>query len=165
MWVKGCIHSALLKLFQYKYKIRSSSSTHLQPDLVVGTFLSIQLVHAQLPVHNPKMRVSSLLALVASGLAVAVPAPRDTAPSKSVVTRANGSSSSDPLSACPGYAASNVQKTDSGLTADLKLAGAACNAYGDDLTDLKLTVEYQTGRSQLINLRETECSLSLKPLA
>ena len=113
------------------------------------------------------MRVSSLLALVVSGLAVAVPAPRDIAPSKSVVTRANGSSSSssDPTSACPGYAASNVQKTDSGLTADLKLAGAACNAYGDDLTDLKLTVEYQTGRSQLINLRETGYSLSLKPLA
>lgn len=46
---------------------------------------------------------------------------------------------------CPGYQASNVKETDHGLTADLSLAGDACNVYGDDLTDLKLLVEYQTG--------------------
>jgi alpha-glucosidase len=45
---------------------------------------------------------------------------------------------------CPGYAASNVVKTDSSLTADLTLAGEACNVYSDDLKDLKLVVEYQT---------------------
>jgi alpha-glucosidase len=50
----------------------------------------------------------------------------------------------DPNS-CPGYAASNVSKTDSGLTADLTLAGTACNVYSDDIKDLKLVVEYQTG--------------------
>ncbi|KAB2574162.1 putative alpha/beta-glucosidase agdC [Lasiodiplodia theobromae] len=47
-------------------------------------------------------------------------------------------------SACPGYAASNVVDSGTTLTADLSLAGAPCNAYGDDLTDLKLSVEYQT---------------------
>jgi alpha-glucosidase len=47
---------------------------------------------------------------------------------------------------CPGYSASNVVKTDSTLTADLKLAGTACNAYGQDLDDLKLLVEYQTSK-------------------
>lgn len=51
------------------------------------------------------------------------------------------------LSSCPGYKASNVQKTSSGLTADLTLAGAPCNAYGKDLQDLTLSVEYQTGKS------------------
>lgn len=51
------------------------------------------------------------------------------------------------LSSCPGYTASNVQQTSSGLTADLTLAGDACNAYGDDLQDLTLTVEYQTGKA------------------
>ncbi|OJD33657.1 alpha-glucosidase [Diplodia corticola] len=45
---------------------------------------------------------------------------------------------------CPGYTASNVVDAGTTLTADLSLAGAPCNAYGDDLTDLKLTVEYQT---------------------
>lgn len=48
---------------------------------------------------------------------------------------------------CPGYRASNVQQTDHGLTADLQLAGAACNIFGLDLPNLTLTVEYQTGSS------------------
>lgn len=46
---------------------------------------------------------------------------------------------------CPGYKASNVQQTDSSVTADLTLAGTACNIYGKDLTDLKFLAEYQTG--------------------
>jgi alpha-glucosidase len=54
--------------------------------------------------------------------------------------------SSDPLAACPGYKASRVQTTASGLTADLTLAGAACNAYGTDLKDLTLEVVYETGK-------------------
>ena len=47
---------------------------------------------------------------------------------------------------CPGYKASNVDRGDYYLTADLTLAGEACNVYGDDLQDLKLLVEYQTGK-------------------
>jgi alpha-glucosidase len=49
------------------------------------------------------------------------------------------------LDKCPGYTASNVQNDGSTVTADLTLAGTACNAYGEDLTKLKLLVEYQTG--------------------
>ncbi|KAJ5107638.1 alpha-glucosidase precursor [Penicillium angulare] len=45
---------------------------------------------------------------------------------------------------CPGYIASNVQKTNSGLTASLTLAGEACNLYGTDVESLNLTIEYQT---------------------
>lgn len=52
---------------------------------------------------------------------------------------------SSTLENCPGYRASNVQDDGSKVTADLSLAGTACNAYGEDLTDLKLEVEYQTG--------------------
>jgi len=48
------------------------------------------------------------------------------------------------LANCPGYSASNVQDDGSRVTADLSLAGVACNVYGDDLTDLRLEVEYQT---------------------
>ncbi len=57
-----------------------------------------------------------------------------------MVTAAAGSS----LLSCPGYKASNVQSNSNGLTADLTLAGDACNAYGTDLTNLTLTVEHQT---------------------
>jgi alpha-glucosidase len=52
---------------------------------------------------------------------------------------------SSSLDACPGYSASNVQNDGSRVTADLALAGEACNVYGEDLTDLRLEVEYQTG--------------------
>lgn len=54
-------------------------------------------------------------------------------------------SSADPLATCPGYIASNVKETSSGLIADLWLAGKACDVYGDDLKHLVLSVEYQTG--------------------
>lgn len=46
---------------------------------------------------------------------------------------------------CPGYKASNVQRTPYGLTADLSLAGAACNVYGTDVDSLSLTVVSSTG--------------------
>ena len=49
------------------------------------------------------------------------------------------------ISSCPGYTASNVAQTDSGLTASLTLAGDTCNVYGYDLPDLTLLVQYQTG--------------------
>ncbi|KAL3421192.1 glycosyl hydrolase family 31 [Phlyctema vagabunda] len=45
---------------------------------------------------------------------------------------------------CPGYIASGVTQTSTGLTADLKLGGAACNIYGNDVTDLKVTVNYDS---------------------
>lgn len=51
------------------------------------------------------------------------------------------------LGSCPGYSASNVQESANGLTADLSLAGDACNAFGTDLPNLTLTVEYQTCES------------------
>lgn len=51
------------------------------------------------------------------------------------------------IESCPGYKASNIQKTTGKLTADLTLAGDACNAYGTDLKDLRLLVEYQSSKS------------------
>lgn len=56
-----------------------------------------------------------------------------------------------PFEQCPGYAASNVKQSGYTLTADLKLAGPACNTYGLDLIDLKLEVEYQTGWNSIDN--------------
>lgn len=47
---------------------------------------------------------------------------------------------------CPGYQAKNVVRTESGLVADLMLAGDACNLYSEDIKNLRLTVEYQTGK-------------------
>lgn len=60
--------------------------------------------------------------------------------SSSILPRA----SKDPLATCPGYKASNIKTSSSSLTADLTLAGAACNAYSDDLKSLTLEVVYET---------------------
>jgi hypothetical protein len=53
------------------------------------------------------------------------------------------------LDQCPGYKASNVRVTATGVTADLTLAGAACNVYGTDLPHLTLQVTYQTGKPNI----------------
>ena len=44
---------------------------------------------------------------------------------------------------CSGYKAANVATTDSTITADLMLAGPAYNAYGNEISDLVLEVQYQ----------------------
>lgn len=59
------------------------------------------------------------------------------------------------LDQCPGYTASNVHVTATGVTADLTLAGAACNVYGTDLPNLILQVTYQTGESTCHRLKRT----------
>lgn len=59
------------------------------------------------------------------------------------------SSNASSLASCPGYKASNIQTTSTSLSADLTLAGTACNAYSSDISDLTLTVEYQTGTLRL----------------
>ena len=60
-------------------------------------------------------------------------------------------SASKSLSDCPGYAVSNLKYIHNGLTAELKLAGDACNIYGTDIEDLTLTVEYQAGENSNIS--------------
>jgi alpha-glucosidase len=45
---------------------------------------------------------------------------------------------------CPGYSASNVETSSTGLSADLSLAGSPCNSYGKDIENLRLTVSYDT---------------------
>ncbi|KAK3486259.1 glycosyl hydrolases family 31-domain-containing protein [Neurospora crassa] len=52
--------------------------------------------------------------------------------------------SAAPLATCPGYRVTNAQSGPSYLVADLTLAGTNCNLYSEDITNLRLTVEYQT---------------------
>jgi hypothetical protein len=60
-----------------------------------------------------------------------------------VAKRTNNVTDSE-LDACPGYTASNVRTTAYSLSADLNLAGPACNVYGPDLRSLGLKVTYET---------------------
>lgn len=50
------------------------------------------------------------------------------------------------LDACPGYQATNVKINGGSLTADLNLAGQACNVFGEDLQKLSLSVAYETSK-------------------
>ena len=54
---------------------------------------------------------------------------------------------------CPGYTASDVSTSSTGLTASLNLAGDACNVYGTDIRGLTLTVEYQTNARLHVNIK------------
>lgn len=59
----------------------------------------------------------------------------------------------DSQAVCPGYKASNVHDTESGFTADLDLAGPACNVYGNDVEHLTLTVEFQADDRVYVGIR------------
>jgi|SRR5690242_3218478 len=52
---------------------------------------------------------------------------------------------------CPGYKAFNVAENDHGFTADLTIAGANCQAFGNDIVDLTLEVSYQA--KERLNVR------------
>lgn len=54
------------------------------------------------------------------------------------------------VASCPGYTLSGISQTQNSITANLQLAGAACNAYGTDLDSLQLLVEYQTGKNNSV---------------
>lgn len=60
------------------------------------------------------------------------------------------------IDACQGYAASNVKRIGNSITADLKLAGKACNTFGTDVGPLRLLVEYQTGMQHVVKQYKAE---------
>jgi alpha-glucosidase len=64
---------------------------------------------------------------------------------------------------CPGYKASNIVRRDSSVTADLTLAGAACNLYSSDLVDLKFLAEWQTGELILRHFLDLHSLYRLSP--
>ena len=61
----------------------------------------------------------------------------------------------DAQALCPGYTASNVVKDPLGFSATLKLAGAPCNVYGNDVETLNLTVEYQSADRLAVRIMPT----------
>ena len=53
------------------------------------------------------------------------------------------------LDACPGYKATDVSASGTKVTATLILAGKPCNVFGNDIQELSLSVEYETGEFPL----------------
>jgi alpha-glucosidase len=80
-----------------------------------------------------------------------IPASADVG--KNILPNINDPEAVDPQMVCPGYRASNVQVTESGFTAYLDLAGAACNVYGNDVEHLTLDVEFQADDRLHVEIR------------
>ncbi|KAI0354750.1 hypothetical protein OH77DRAFT_1548060 [Trametes cingulata] len=62
------------------------------------------------------------------------------------------------VSSCPGYSLTSLRETSTGIAARLRLAGAACNAFGHDVVDLTLEVTYDTetsGHRLHVNIYDT----------
>ncbi|KAG9971226.1 putative alpha-glucosidase, partial [Aureobasidium melanogenum] len=57
---------------------------------------------------------------------------------------------------CPGYSASNIVNTDTGLTAKLTLAGPACNTYGADVQNLRLLVNYDSRKRLHVKIEDED---------
>jgi len=66
----------------------------------------------------------------------------------------------NPQAVCPGYKASSVATTSYGLTAQLSIAGAACNLYGTDIDALSLKVEYQSSDRLHVEITPTHVDQS-----
>ncbi|KAG1814614.1 glycoside hydrolase family 31 protein [Suillus subaureus] len=56
---------------------------------------------------------------------------------------------------CPGYTLGSLQESDIGLTAQLTLAGPACNAFGLDIANLTIEVTYQSQSTLHVKIYDT----------
>lgn len=113
----------------------SSAARRVQPYKPADLQLALEPVKGLLPSTTRTARPHCSIMRFGSGLLYA-----GVASAAALVSR-----DGDNLGSCPGYKASNVRATGFGLTADLNLAGAPCDAYGTDLKELALTVTYETG--------------------
>ncbi|KDR73230.1 hypothetical protein GALMADRAFT_251812 [Galerina marginata CBS 339.88] len=59
------------------------------------------------------------------------------------------------VSNCPGYQLNSLKESNTGLTARLSLKGAACNAFGADVSDLTIEVTYETSSRLHVNIFDT----------
>ncbi|KAK0353781.1 hypothetical protein LTR91_013058 [Friedmanniomyces endolithicus] len=80
-----------------------------------------------------------------------VPASADIGPN--VLPNIKDPSAKQAQTLCPGYTASNVKRTENGLTATLNLAGSACNVYGTDIETLALEVDVQSAHRLRISIQ------------
>ncbi|KAJ3562776.1 hypothetical protein NPX13_g8438 [Xylaria arbuscula] len=131
--------------------------TPLSQVLLLSSILgsSLLLLHGSLRYKRrpgETRRVMALLAVmlfILTTLVLSLPSayPADhTLPTRddvAVIPNIHDPDAVDPQSVCPGYTASNIVETATGLTADLTLAGDPCNVYGNDVEALSLVVEYQ----------------------
>lgn len=105
----------------------------------------------------------STLTITSSGAATGSIQPQFTIPTNAdngatLIPNIEDPQAVDAQLVCPGYQASNVQRTQYGFTASLSLAGKACNVYGNDVDELTLTVQYQSSDRLSVKIEPTNLS-------
>ncbi|KAF9218886.1 glycoside hydrolase family 31 protein [Gyrodon lividus] len=59
------------------------------------------------------------------------------------------------VTGCPGYTLNSLVESEQGLTAQLTLAGPACNAFGQDIAELTIEVIYQSSTTLHVKISDT----------
>ncbi|KAH7882262.1 glycoside hydrolase family 31 protein [Phlebopus sp. FC_14] len=94
-------------------------------------------VSTRSPQSGPRQLLTAImLSLLLGGLAFLSPLTS--------VKATNNPTYSYNVTYCPGYTLGSLTQSDYGLTAQLSLAGPACNAFGTDITELTIQVTYES---------------------
>ncbi|KAH8655172.1 glycosyl hydrolases family 31-domain-containing protein [Xylariales sp. PMI_506] len=105
----------------------------------LAVFVTAYILGFAALVHSQALTASSIV--TSSVARFTVPSTADVG--QSIIPNIVDPIAVDSQSVCPGYKAANVVETTNGITAELSLAGPACNVYGTDIESLQLVVEYQ----------------------
>ncbi|KAF8629789.1 hypothetical protein AX17_005568 [Amanita inopinata Kibby_2008] len=97
-----------------------------------------------------------LLSTTALGFAAAVAARQATRAQTLALRQDVPSTFSGNVANCPGYQLKSLTENKKGLTAQLQMAGAACNAFGHDMSALTVEVTYETTSRLHVNIYDTE---------
>ncbi|KAK5054397.1 hypothetical protein LTR84_001287 [Exophiala bonariae] len=117
------------------------------PSFLLGPCLAL----AQSATSTPASQASS-----ATSFAPQFTVPSEADEGATLLPNINDEDAPNAQDRCPGYTASDVKTSATGLTAQLSLAGPACNVYGTDIENLVLTVEYQTDSRLHVNIQPAE---------
>jgi alpha-glucosidase len=126
-------------------RVRSKQSSMARsPLIIINVFIFVlwSAVFAQSPLSAANVQVSADRTSTSPRPIFTVPSSADQG--EHLLPNIYDTEAVSAQDVCPGYKASNVIRTAHGMTADLTLAGKACNVYGTDVENLRLTVEYQS---------------------
>jgi len=118
-----------------------SRSSYLQASTLLSSFLS--LTAGQTPISSSDGGWSTTLAGTPTSFRPVFTLPPSVDQGVEQIPNIYDPQAVDAQDVCPGYKASGLEQNDRGLSATLTLAGAPCNAYGTDIEELDLKVEYQ----------------------
>lgn len=129
-----------LSILYLHASVFAQSSTSGAPDGLTTAAGSKTISYATATIDGTPTRFS---------VAFTVPAEADIGPN--ILPTIDDPQAKQAQDLCPGYKASNVQKTATGYTASLSLAGQPCNVYGTDIQDLTFSVDVQSAHR--LNIR------------